>query len=156
MQAPIVSDNRWRTGDKVRMTLSPIEQMWQLHGAKLGKVCGSCANLIRGKPETKCKCDECPFTNAYIFHGHDTQRTVRSGQSISGRIDTGGLTMAEPLVNQAITLTSGTIATLTGLFRYDDIEKVQDEFVEFCEETSIRFTTWQQAWIAYKLIKGSK
>ena len=57
----------------------------------------------------------------------------------------------QPLVNQAVTLSSGTIASLTGLCRYEEIEQVQMDFIGFCEEMQHEFTTWQQAWNVYKI-----
>jgi len=55
--------------------------------------------------------------------------------------------------NQARTLSSGTLATLTGLKRYDQLDAVQAEFVAFTDENSDEFTCWQDAWEAYKINK---
>lgn len=54
---------------------------------------------------------------------------------------------------QAITLSSGTLATLTGLKRYDQLDSIQNEFVMFCIENEGEFTCWQDAWEAFKLSK---
>ena len=47
---------------------------------------------------------------------------------------------------QARRLSSGTIATLTGLRNYDEIEDVRNWFIEYIQETSDNSETWQQAW----------
>lgn len=54
-------------------------------------------------------------------------------------------------LDQARTLASGTIATLTGLSRYEDIEEVQARFVAFIADDNPpdRFTCWQDAWDAF-------
>jgi hypothetical protein len=57
------------------------------------------------------------------------------------------------LVNEARTLSSGTLATLTGERRYAALEVIQQEFVEFCEENANRYEHWQAAWKDYRLAK---
>lgn len=52
----------------------------------------------------------------------------------------------ETLVQQARTISSGTIATLTGRTRYTEIEAVQGVFVEFCESLESPPARWQDAW----------
>jgi len=47
-------------------------------------------------------------------------------------------------MEQARQLSSGTIAALSGYDKYVDIERVQTEFVEFCQTRE--FTCWQDAW----------
>ncbi len=55
---------------------------------------------------------------------------------------------------QARCLSSGTMASLTGKYRYDEIEPIQVDFIEFCEENSARYSTWQSAWNDFrKLLK---
>ena len=58
------------------------------------------------------------------------------------------------LARSARLIASGTMATLTGFSRYDEIEPIQAEFVEFCEENEKVFATWQTAWDAYAKLKG--
>lgn len=57
----------------------------------------------------------------------------------------------ETALDQALTLASGTIATLTGLDRYEDIEEVQARFVAFIadENPPDAFECWQDAWDAF-------
>jgi len=56
---------------------------------------------------------------------------------------------APHVVAQAVTLASGTLATLTGLHRYDEIERVQNDFVIFCQSHP-HFEKWQDAWAVFK------
>ena len=57
------------------------------------------------------------------------------------------------VVAQAVTLASGTIATLTGLRRYDEIEKAQNAFVAFCVAHP-QFETWQDAWKKFQVAES--
>lgn len=54
-------------------------------------------------------------------------------------------------LDQARTLASGTIATLTGLDRYEDIDKMRERFVAFIADDNPpnAFTCWQNAWDAF-------
>lgn len=52
----------------------------------------------------------------------------------------------ESLTQQARSLSSGTLATLTGENTYSQIETIQNDFTEFCEENSRYYGTWQEAW----------
>ena len=54
------------------------------------------------------------------------------------------------IVRAAAFLSSGTLATLTGLRKYDDLDKVQIAFTNFCLANAGRFGTWAQAWNAFK------
>lgn len=54
-------------------------------------------------------------------------------------------TINPTLVDDARELSSGTIASLTKLCRYDEIEVVQAEFVNFCRRNQ-RCNTWVEAW----------
>ncbi len=49
------------------------------------------------------------------------------------------------VVSDAKSLSSGTIATLTGLERYDQLDAVQAQFVVYCQQ-HVTFVTWQNAW----------
>lgn len=57
----------------------------------------------------------------------------------------------ESALDQARTLASGTIATLTGLNRYEDIEEVQAQFVDWIADDNPpdAFECWQDAWDAF-------
>ena len=56
-----------------------------------------------------------------------------------------------PVTQQARYLSSGTLATLTGLSKYSDLNLVYVDFVEFCEENESHFNNWQSAWREYEL-----
>ena len=53
------------------------------------------------------------------------------------------------LLNDCLNLSSGTIATLTGLRSYSDIEKVQNKFVAFVKDSRGHYKNWQFAWRAF-------
>jgi hypothetical protein len=67
MMIPITTDTRWRLG-KSHLTLTPIEQMWALHG-KIDRPCSGCLFLHRAKIETICHCEK--SDKDAVFHGHD-------------------------------------------------------------------------------------
>lgn len=54
-------------------------------------------------------------------------------------------------LDQARTLASGTIASLTGPDRYEDIDEVRERFVAFIadENPPDAFECWQDAWDAF-------
>ena len=54
------------------------------------------------------------------------------------------------IIEIAVSLSSGTLAALTGLRRYDELDKVRAAFVEFCAANTGKFTTWGKAWNAFK------
>ena len=60
------------------------------------------------------------------------------------------------LERQALTLASGTIASISGYADYATIDLIQHEFVEFCQENRERYQTWQAAWAAYWPISSYK
>ena len=57
----------------------------------------------------------------------------------------------QKVLGQVATLSSGTMATLTGLERYDDIDRAQGQFTEFVQDhpTPEQFENWQDAWAAF-------
>lgn len=63
----------------------------------------------------------------------------------TGRTDPRGT-----LVSQASSLASGTIATLTGLRQYSQIDRARASFVEFCEENEGRYDSWIPAWTHFE------
>ncbi len=60
----------------------------------------------------------------------------------------------ETVTEMARGLSSGTLASLTGLNRYDEVDPIRAEFIEFCEENQIRYETWQPAWNEFWSIKN--
>lgn len=60
------------------------------------------------------------------------------------------------LLDQARGLSSGTLATLTGFCRYDQLDPIHADFIDFCEENVNRFENWKQAWREYASLKGYK
>ena len=50
---------------------------------------------------------------------------------------------------EALSLSSGTIATLTGRKRYDEIDEIQQRFALFVAQAGRDFQTWVQAWAAF-------
>lgn len=57
----------------------------------------------------------------------------------------------ETLVQQARGLSSGTLASLTKLSHYDEIEPIQADFVDWCTRRP-QYDTWIEAWQDYWLI----
>lgn len=51
-----------------------------------------------------------------------------------------------PVVRQAHALSSGTLASLTGIKTFDELDEIQENFVQFCAENWAKYTTWQEAW----------
>lgn len=62
-------------------------------------------------------------------------------------------TWLTPLVQQARALSSGTLASLTGYTRYDEVDPVYADFIDFCEENVNRFHTWVEAWNEFKTFR---
>jgi N12 class adenine-specific DNA methylase/predicted RNA methylase len=62
-------------------------------------------------------------------------------------------TMNDNIVRDALGLSSGTLATLTGLRNMAELDKVQQNFVRFVSESSEGFETWMQAWDAFHNLK---
>lgn len=57
--------------------------------------------------------------------------------------------IGDRVVRDALGISSGTIAGLIGNCRYDAIDKVQGEFVKFCDGHRGEFENWIQAWRAF-------
>lgn len=55
----------------------------------------------------------------------------------------------ETVLEQARTLSSGTIASISGQTQYAVIDRVQQNFMAFCIQFGSRYTTWQEAWSVY-------
>jgi len=47
-------------------------------------------------------------------------------------------------------LSSGTYGALTGIQNYAALDKIQIDFVLFCDAHYPQFDHWQAAWVAYK------
>ena len=47
-------------------------------------------------------------------------------------------------------LSAGTIGTLTGARRYEDIDGWRDDFCEWVESSGLRFDSWVDAWESFK------
>ena len=60
----------------------------------------------------------------------------------------------ETLNEQARRLSSGTIATLTSLRSYRDIDAIRAEFVTFCDGMENPPEKWQHAWDQFDLSYG--
>jgi hypothetical protein len=48
-------------------------------------------------------------------------------------------------------LSSGTIATLTGARRYEDIDGWREDFCDWVDGCGIRFVSWVDAWESFRL-----
>ena len=59
------------------------------------------------------------------------------------------LTAQRTLAYEARTLSSGTMAHLTGYATYDAIDTVQAAFAAWCERHP-HYTTWQAAWTVFQ------
>lgn len=58
------------------------------------------------------------------------------------------------LLWQASTLAAGTLASLTGLRKYAEVDAVRVEFMDFCEENEGRYSSWSSAWQTFATLKG--
>jgi len=54
----------------------------------------------------------------------------------------------EDVIQDCLSLSDGTIATLTGYRRYDEIERVQAELVQLALEMPTA-TSWMEVWDTY-------
>lgn len=62
-----------------------------------------------------------------------------------------GSRMRETVFEQARSLSSGTLGSLSHQTRYDVIDRVQWDFMDFCSEFGDRYEVWQDAWNIYIL-----
>lgn len=53
------------------------------------------------------------------------------------------------VMQQALSLVSGTLAALTGVKEYDALQEIQADFVPFCAEHWNDFERWQEAWAVF-------
>ena len=56
----------------------------------------------------------------------------------------------EATMRDAINLSSGTLATLTGRRSFTELEQIQAEFVAFVEKHPGQYETWIKAWQAFR------
>jgi hypothetical protein len=59
----------------------------------------------------------------------------------------------QKLIYDCANLSSGTMSTLTGLRKYDDLEKVQNEFIAYVKKSHTSYPNWATAWKAFKKSK---
>lgn len=52
----------------------------------------------------------------------------------------------QEILSDARSLSSGTIATITGNKKYEDIDKTQGQFVNFIQKSDKKYNNWQEAW----------
>ena len=60
------------------------------------------------------------------------------------------MTAPRTLAQDALALSSGTMATLTGYTAYDDLDAVQAAFVAWCEKHNGQYAHWQAAWRGFQ------
>ena len=60
------------------------------------------------------------------------------------------MTAPRTLAQDALALSSGTMATLTGYRAYEQLDAIQRAFVAFCERHSGRYGTWHAAWRGFQ------
>ena len=51
---------------------------------------------------------------------------------------------------EVLSLSSGTIHTLTGIAEYEEIDKIQFEFYNWIVEAKKDYVNWQEAWNEFK------
>jgi hypothetical protein len=57
----------------------------------------------------------------------------------------------DKVLKDIMELSSGTIGSITGFRKYSDIEQVRNDFIMWSQERRNQgFTSWQQAWGAFK------
>ena len=62
--------------------------------------------------------------------------------------------MAHDLDRSAACLSSGTMSTLAGYHTYDQLDRIQADFVAFCRDFP-DYETWTDAWLAYQETGGT-
>jgi len=77
--------------------------------------------------------DDEPSMEAYIDFRHD-EISMDEGQ-FTGSI-----------ASDARGLSSGTIASLTGKQKHDEIQKIQNDFVKFASQNKTKYKNWHDAW----------
>jgi len=55
----------------------------------------------------------------------------------------------EDLLTQIKNLSSGTMATLTGYTRYNDLDAIQYSFLLWTKRNASNVETWQDAWMLF-------
>lgn len=54
--------------------------------------------------------------------------------------------MNDDLIIEILGLSSGTIASLTGLRKYQDVDKIVLEFIEHTKKSGVKYENWVDAW----------
>ena len=60
------------------------------------------------------------------------------------------MTTQETVRHDAMNLSSGTLATLTGRRSFAELERIQAEFVAFVERHPGQYATWIKAWRVFR------
>jgi hypothetical protein len=55
----------------------------------------------------------------------------------------------ETVLHDAMNLSDGTLAGLTGMRNFAELDQVQAEFVAFVEKRPGQYETWIKAWLAF-------
>jgi hypothetical protein len=80
--------------------------------------------------------DDQPSMEAYIDFHHD-EISMDEGQFV------------DSIVSDARGLSSGTIANLTGKQKYNEIQKIQNDFVKFVMQNKTKYKKWHDAWMVF-------
>ena len=85
-------------------------------------------------------CHVCLDTGKVVVNGYERFCTCERGEaSTKARV-----------VSDCRSLGGSTMASLTGLRKYDDVDAIQADFAEWVNDPERpMFTNWQQAWKAY-------
>ena len=60
------------------------------------------------------------------------------------------MTKKEKLIYDCANISSGTLATLTGLNKYSDLDKIHSKFVAYVKKSHASYDNWQTAWKAFE------
>ena len=60
------------------------------------------------------------------------------------------MTKKEKLLYDCASLSSGTLSTLTGIRKYEDLDKIHSKFVAYVKKSHTSYSNWQSAWKAFE------
>lgn len=60
------------------------------------------------------------------------------------------MTKRERILYDCANISSGTLATLTDLHKYDDLDKIHRKFVAYVKKSHTSYPNWQSAWKAFE------
>lgn len=110
---------------------------------------GSCKVSPKASPEIRWTvCKDC-YNEAWGEYAKQQEMSMSHYTAARGfvsRIEKPGLS---DVSRQARALSSGTIASLTGLREYAGIDAAQAAFVAFVDRSGSAYATWQLAWNAW-------